>query len=163
MNKNDLLIHSGYQKTGTTWLQKHLFNNPTIGFAKPFGPREISEALVFPFPLTFDAEQCDSYLAPPFQQARDDGLFPVLSRERLSGSLCGGGYDSKEIADRLVRVFPAAKILIVIREQRAMLLSSYQQTVKGSSCLSLKQFLNQSQREKQRVHLFNLERFNTIT
>jgi hypothetical protein len=159
MTSTDLLIHIGYQKTGTTWLQKQLFTNHRLGFHSPFSSREISEAIVYPYALTFDPESCRKYFTPGIQRARNEGLFPVLSRERLSGSLRGGGYDSRELADRLATVFPGAKVLIVIREQKQMLRSSYGQTVKGNSCLSLEQFLNASSRFKQRLHLFDISRF----
>ena len=30
------LIHIGYHKTGTSWLQKHVFLNEEAGFSTPF-------------------------------------------------------------------------------------------------------------------------------
>ena len=56
---------------------------------------------------------------------KDEAKVPVISHERLSGYPHSGGHDSKEIAHRLAAVFPNAKVVIVIREQKSMILSNY--------------------------------------
>ena len=53
----------------------------------------------------------------------------MVSFPRLSGHPYSGGYDSRMIADRVAEVFPEARILIVIREQRSMIVSTYKQYV----------------------------------
>jgi hypothetical protein len=70
---------------------------------------------------------CDVRAGPP--EDPRPGLLPVVSNERLSGHPSSGGYDSKEIADRLAAVFPEGKVLIVIREQRSVIQSVYKQYV----------------------------------
>jgi hypothetical protein len=55
------------------------------------------------------------------------GSIPVISDERLSGNPHSGGFDSRQIAERIKAAFPEAKILCVIREQRDMILSAYYQ------------------------------------
>ena len=53
----------------------------------------------------------------------------VISHERLSGQPQMGYIDSRPIADRIAATYPNAKILIVIREQRDMMLSVYKQHI----------------------------------
>jgi hypothetical protein len=67
---------------------------------------------------------------------------PVASDERLSGSPHAGGWDSATIAKRLAAVFPAARILIGIREQKSVLYSVYQQYVRDGGAASLWSYLH---------------------
>jgi hypothetical protein len=53
----------------------------------------------------------------------------VITDERLSGNPQSGGYDSRELADKTPRTFPDSKMLIVVREQTAIIYSSYKQYV----------------------------------
>lgn len=126
-----VLLHVGYHKTATSWLQEHLFKHPdsplrTVGKKKVDAPaREIVRAR----PLEFDAEAARAGFEPRLEQIRAEGKLPVVSNERLSGHPSSGGYDSKEIADRLAAVFPEGKVLVVIREQHAVIQSVYKQYV----------------------------------
>ncbi|MDP6631204.1 MAG: sulfotransferase [Kiritimatiellia bacterium] len=141
------LIHTGYHKTGTTWLQHHVFDNPEAGFYRlPLD--DIMKHIVDVNALDFKAETCRETLAPHSQRAADAGLQLVVSQERLSGSPHTGGYDSKELADRLVKVFPNARVLIVIREQRSMCSSAYRQYLRGGGSYSLDEYLRPRRRKK---------------
>ena len=57
-------------------------------------------------PLDFDAAATAGRDRADARAMRGRGLLPVVSIERLSGHPFSGGYDCKEIADRLVAVFP---------------------------------------------------------
>ena len=143
MSELQTLLHIGYHKTGTTWLQDHLFRNAQAGFCAPFSrQREIPRHFVLPSPFAFDAQKARDFFLPPCEAAMRSGLVPVLSAERLSGNPHSGGYDVKEIADRLHEVFPQARVLIVVREQRAMILSSYKQYVRVGGTASLEDYLD---------------------
>ncbi|MGD9537713.1 MAG: sulfotransferase [Alphaproteobacteria bacterium] len=128
-----MLIHIGYHKTATKWLQGLIFPRAELGFAMLAGEpaRQFVWDLVYADSLAF---------APAPMRTRYDGLkpamaanasVPVLSWERFSGNPHSGGYDAREIADRLHAVFPEARILAVIREQRGMILSAYKQYVRA--------------------------------
>ena len=98
--------------------------------------------LIYPNALDFSPQICKKYFYPKLLEATTGGLIPVLSYERLSGNPHSGGYDSKEIANRLVQVFPDAKILIVIREQKDIILSTYKQyIIEGGAC-TVKRYLH---------------------
>jgi hypothetical protein len=69
------------------------------------------------------------------------GLVPVLSAERLCGDMLYGAYDSARNARRLALTFPGARVLIVFREQRRMILSSYREYVSSGGLLGPEDYL----------------------
>jgi hypothetical protein len=123
------LIHVGYHKTGTTWLQRRVFAEGAYGF-KHVHPRTIvDEAFIITNPLEFDPNHARRLIEPSFDAAVAIGAHPVISHERLSGSPLSGAFDAKAIADRLHATYPQGRILIVFREQKAMMLSIYKHHV----------------------------------
>lgn len=150
-----ILIHIGYQKTGSTWLQKELFIADNEVFEPlshyPNGPSTLSWSFI---------KGEDKYALLPFQmnekrikevfteiiKYKKDKLHKtfVMSCEDLSGKTDGGGFYSKDVAHRLHNVFPNSKILIVIREQESFLLSNYFQYLSMGGLFSLKKYLNLS-------------------
>jgi hypothetical protein len=133
-----VLIHIGYHKTGTSWLQRSFFTRQELGFAR-ISTSEMR--ITKPHPLHFDAEAFRAHYARVVEAASAGGAVPVISEERLSGNPMSGGYDSAELAERLHAVFPQAKVLIVVREQRSMVLSTWFQYVKVGGACSLDDFL----------------------
>ncbi len=133
-----VLVHIGLHKTGTTWLQQHFFSCEAYGFWSPLeagaSAKERVKAVGRMFlrdgrgrliaDEVFDAtrlrERLSAYRVP-------DGLCAVTSAQRLSGHPLSNGFDRAAICRRIKDVFPNARILMVIREQRAMILSSYMQ------------------------------------
>jgi len=86
-------------------------------------------------------------------------LSPVVSFERFSGNPFSGGYDSKEIADRLVQVFPGARVLVIVREQRSMIVSTYKQYVREGGALPPSKFIRPPTSRSMRVPWFDLRHF----
>ena len=145
--KNDAakgpLVHIGLHKTGSSLLQRALFSEPTLGFIQPTHKAEL---LNNAFVLRDPGEPADPVTVDALYRWRDEamtqGKVLALSHERLSGYPASGGYDQLEIASRIREVFPNARVLIVIREQRSVLLSMYLQSISDGSSLSLKRFLS---------------------
>lgn len=136
------LVHIGYHKTGTSWLQTFLFENEAAGFCTPISrKRELPEALILPHHLDFDGAALRELFAPKLEDASTRGLVPIVSAERLSGNPHSGGYDSHDIAERLREVFPQARVLAVIREQKSMILSTYKQYVRVGGTCRLRDYL----------------------
>src|SRR5437764_3838948 len=106
-----VFVHVGYHKTGTTYLQERVFNNPSFRF-QSYPREELCKYLVDVHPLTFSVPRARAHFDDWIARTRDLGMVPVLTHERLSGYPASGGFDSKELADRLVAVLPSAKILI---------------------------------------------------
>lgn len=157
------LLHIGYPKTGSSWLQSFLFGNSDAGFAFLFGNnltmrKAIIKLLVLPKPLVFDLEVCSEHFQPMRLDLINKGLIPVLSHERLAGTPHSGGYDSKELASRLAGIFPEGKVLIIIRNQKSMIVSAYKQYVRNGGVCSLRRYLQPPYLDG-RIPLFDFDYF----
>lgn len=150
---SNVLIHIGYQKTGSTWLQNQLFvkNNSVFeplnekkagssNLGKHFF-RGKDDQVLSPFDLNQEVIQktLKEYINKHPVPARK---IPVLSNERLAGNAHAGGFDAVQIASRLKTTFPNGKILITIREQKHFILSIYYQYLGRGGTMSLKRYLN---------------------
>ncbi len=138
---SDPLLHVGLHKTGTTWLQRHLFADPGRGFfaAAPAEARETQRSKAAASRLItgasgnlmseseFDADAVRTELA---RIGVPQGLRAVVSSERLGGHPLSAGFDRAVLCRRLHAVFAKARILIVIRAQESILLSNYMQYLK---------------------------------
>lgn len=140
-----LLLHVGYHKTATTWLQNAVFSRESLGFTSPWGPQAgiAVDEFVLVSPFRFDANQARSRFDAGLAEARDKGLVPVLSNEALCGQpISGGRFEyGKYVLERLHEAFPDGKVLIVVREQRAALLSHYRQYVANGFSGDLASFI----------------------
>ncbi len=149
----DTLIHVGYHKTGTTWLQKEVFCRTSSVFQPlvPMGTpnthlnrtffQDADGKLLSPY-VTNEAVS-RAWLDAFYAANPTKGRVPVLSSERLSGNPHAAGFDAPTIARRLQRVFPRAQILICIREQRSWLLSNYIQYLKAGGTMPLHRYLHE--------------------
>ena len=153
------LVHIGYHKTGSTWFQQCLFNRADAGYCQTPDRNVIPEQLVLPRALEFDAGEAARHFAPLLDEGRANNATPVVSHERLSGNPHSGGYDSKEVAQRIATVFPNARILIVIREQRSMIASTYKQFVREGGAVSVRRYLHPAPSGRFRVPLFTFAYF----
>ncbi len=153
-----VLTHIGYHKTGSSWLQHSVFENPASGY-RSIGHEARTHALrriVSEHPFRYDADAIRAELAALIGAVEERGLHPVISLERLSGHPFTGGSDSRQIADRLREALDDAGILVVIREQRSMIVAVYKQYVKAGGTASLSQFLEPSRDRAARANLFDL-------
>lgn len=137
-----ILLHIGYHKTGSTYLQDHFFK-PLNGFSSEIGQNRtrIVRDFVFPDNFYFDSRECRALYQPFIDNATERGLCFVLSHERLSGYPPSGGYDRALIAQRLAQTFPESRVLIIIREQVSLIRSIYSQSITDGGDLSLSRFL----------------------
>lgn len=156
-----LLIHIGLHKTGSTWLQQAIFNDAARGFTTELDtPRhQLVHDFVLPDPLAYDPQDARALYLPNIAAAEAGGRTLVLSHERLSGYPSSGGYDRGLIAERLHASFPEAKILIVLREQRALIRSMYSQHITDGGNGTLDQFLYRPERGLGRRPWFNFDMY----
>lgn len=155
-----ILLHIGYHKTATTWFQETLFaHHPP--FATPVAYKQLARTLVWPHPLHYDARAARAALDAQLKTAWRKHKVPVLSAERLSGNPTSGGFDSKEIAQRIAASFPEGRVWIAIREQGAMVGSYYKQYVQEGGTASLRRLLAGDGVLK-RVPQFRLEHFEYL-
>ncbi len=156
---HDPLIHIGYQRTGSTWLQKFLFPR-SVGRFWPIEERKgnFIERLVRANALYFDAGAVRYHYDDLIREVMP-GYVPLVSNERFCGSTLSGGYDTREIADRLKAVFPDARVLIGVREQTDMIRSSYNNYLIQGGSASLSEFL-EPPITSYRMPVFSYDRFN---
>ena len=145
-----LLIHIGYHKTGTTWLQEELFTPNSTTF-QPIGSGGRAMSVAKSFVQDQNGHPRSPFASPASRVAQElqnllsvaplDGRVPVISHERLSGYPHSGGYDAKTIADALHECFPEARVWCVIREQKSMVASLYHHYLKNGGTDRLEQYL----------------------
>ena len=136
--KPRLLLHVGYHKTATTWMQKHLFQ-PVHGFQQLATHQEISDRVERPADLVFDPDPMRALIAERMESVAP-GNVPVVSSEILSGHPYQGGRDSATLARRLAEIAPDARILFTIRAQDRILPSVYMQYLLRGGTLSPERF-----------------------
>lgn len=126
----EIYFHIGFHKTGTTWLQNKCFLN-TDHFnllndhIKPWNDELISY-LVTSHPNDFQSDTLLQIIKPRMKNDKIN----IVSAERLSGHPYSGGYDTILIAEKIYKTFPKAKIIIVSRDKKSFIYSSYKQLVK---------------------------------
>jgi hypothetical protein len=135
-----ILLHVGYHKTATSWIQTQLFV-PAHGFRPVAGHDEAWTHVVRPHGLRFDPEPLRAILAARTATLHP-GEAPVMSSEILSGHPWMGGRESDLYAERLARIAPDARILITIRSQMKILPSVYQQYVLRGGTLPADRFFD---------------------
>ncbi len=106
MSDYPLLIHIGYPKAGSSWLQHEVFKQEEIGFTAPWGiynqipgsggSHEAAEQFIVANAFRFSAESAYKVFEPQLQEAMEKGLVPVLSWEALIGHQVRGQYWGKE-------------------------------------------------------------------
>ncbi len=145
------LIHIGYPKTATTWLQQEFF--PKLSSHRLVPREQIKEALIRPSPFEFDPQQAFQKLTGDF----GDSL--VLSEELLVGSIRSGGFNlmhTEQMAHRLHKSFPSASILLFIRSQPEIITSGYAQYIRDGGRETIAQYLNAEKRPQMvRLRSFN--------
>ena len=135
-----VLIHVGLHKTASSWLQKFYFSEEKFGFWNPAAaqhprtPIKGTGQLLYRSPDgglidddDFDANNVRNLLK---EVAKPAGLLPVISNEGMAGHPFSGGFNRLAIAKRVNDVFAKPKVLVVIREQNALIMSSYMQYLK---------------------------------
>jgi hypothetical protein len=129
-----LLLHVGYHKTATSWMQQRLFV-PEHGFRQVARHAEAWKHVVGVHGLMFDPKAMQQAIAQGMTELRE-GEVPVVSSEILSGHPFYGGMSSDVFAQRLKQIAPDARILISVRHQRKMLTSVYMQYLSRGGTMS---------------------------
>jgi hypothetical protein len=140
---NPILFHIGYQKSGSTYLQNYVFNNPKAGFGLPIpnSRARIIEEFFFANPFRFDAHHTRAVFAKGCSDLWDTFIVPVFSDENLMGHHNNPILYGQIVADRIHATFPESSILICIREQKSLLYSLFSELITVSGTKKLDDFL----------------------
>jgi len=138
MSQTPLLIHIGYHKTATTWMQRALFV-PEFGYRPLMDHDEVFAMISGPHDLRFDPSVAQGWIDEK-STGLEEGAVAVISSEILTGNMFFGGRESLVLAHRLKAIAPDAKILITTRAQPKILPSVYMQYLLRGGTLSPKDF-----------------------
>ncbi|MEL6681414.1 MAG: hypothetical protein AAFQ09_02070 [Pseudomonadota bacterium] len=126
------LVHIGYQKTASTFLQKRVFADDEV-FVRPWGEQAAPavEHFVLQHPQHFDPQKVrDEFGEHPTK-------IPVISQEDLAGFPVYAFYHAETVLQRIKATFPDSRILICVREQKSMIVSQYFQFIRQGGTRSL--------------------------
>ena len=137
-----VLIHPGWHKTGTTFLQECVFSDRTV-FSSLCTHQEIHDLVVSPHDLEFDPKPF-SDLVNQRRLGSAGATADVVSSEILSGTMFFGSRDSAVLAERLRAALPEARILLTVRAQVPWVASVYLEYLKRGGRKSLPEFLSHS-------------------
>lgn len=137
MNPDRHLLHVGVHKTGSTWLQQHVFPGAqATTYADPLVSAFVGN-LLRADDATFH-EDAFRALVREFDQR---GIRLLISNEALSGAVWRGGLPGDRAARRLASVIPNAEVVVLVRNQPEMLIALYAQYVNEGGTRSLGDFL----------------------
>ncbi len=142
MNR-DPILHIGFHKTGTTFLQNHFFYRKDQGFVCPWTvyTGEAIKHFVLEHPKRFDPYQVRKSFDAATKKISNAELVPIISHEDLCGYPVYSRYYGYETASRLKKTFPNSRVIIGIREQNSMIKSLYGQYVRQDGEWGIDQFL----------------------
>lgn len=135
-----VLLHVGYIKTATTFLQNQVFDAPDRGLELAAGRKtraHLVQEIILADDYAFDADATRARLEAQAAGARARAALPVWSEEMLLGNPPARRYDGFANARKLHAVYPQAKVLITIRRQQAMALSVWGEYLRGGGALPL--------------------------
>lgn len=140
---DNTLIHVGYHKTASTFLQTNVFPKMPVNFvmldeAQLKWIRSVHAADLNKFRLWFDKEISEN--------GEKTNKINILSHEALSGH--PHGYEQEtpfQISQNLAKMFPNAKILVIIRNQFNYIMSlyTYRVSIKGHEYRSFEKFMEE--------------------
>lgn len=127
------LLHVGYIKTGTTYLQEAVFADAALGFALVGGTQ--NRALLVNWfrahnDYDFDAAALTKEMRALEAPIRSKGLIPVWSEETLLGDPLVSDYCGPSILAQLKQLDLNVKVLITIRRQEGFALSAYREALR---------------------------------
>lgn len=131
-----VVFHIGFHKTASSWLQQVYFpaQSEVTLICDAQNPKDdpFLSYLVTTPDAKFNSKECENLLwerIAAYGETGDKCVY-LVSAERLSGYPISGGFDNFRIAERIHSVMPRAKIIVVVREQTAIIRSIYKQMVR---------------------------------
>ena len=129
----NVIVHIGLHKTATTFLQQAFFplHAETCGYIDARKQmRGFLNEVLYTHDFEFDAERVRQIAVEELQNAgaAEDRL--LISDEQFCGSPWDNAVSRKRYFDRLMAVFPEARVILVLRNQADMIRSLYLQYVK---------------------------------
>ena len=143
LKETPVLVHVGLPKCASTWLQRTVFGVAKYGFAAPWGgmtARAVTDFVAID-PLVFDADAVRAGYEAALGAPPPEGARLVVSHEALSSRPGSGQYYAPYVAERLRAVFPRARVLVVVREQKSIIYSIHNETVRNGRTRTIEEFI----------------------
>jgi len=107
MGDNDVIIHIGLQKTGTTFIQEEIFKRINVRYVRNINFTNLC-----------------------FKRDKKT----IIANEALSGNPYSDKVDRFRVIDALHKLFPNAKIIVGYRDSFDMIKSLYSQYIRNGGC-----------------------------
>ncbi|SDF51943.1 Sulfotransferase family protein [Limimonas halophila] len=139
------IVHIGYHKTATTWLQTHFF--PAVRNYRHAGKAALESAILNEHALAYDPADARARLLRGGTDPVQGGTTPanvILSHEAFSGTPHLGGFQgfySTGMAERLRATLPDARIVVVLRNQLESIPATYKQYVRVGGTHGIERYL----------------------
>lgn len=150
------LIHIGLPKTGTTWLQTCVLN--FVKDACFVGPNKYLIAILSGESGKFDVDE----IKKNFFETNKNIIYSDPELSGLISFRWENNEISKKIANNLKKLFPDAKILIVLRNQIDFIVSGYAYYVRKGGTYSFNKFFERIKNDQSVFSLKYLEYANFI-
>ena len=148
-------LHIGLHRTGSTWIQKSVFNGedgrPPLAVKDRI---QLNDRIVTPRDENFNPVRVREWL---MEQTKGIEHPIVLSSERFSGNPHSGWFDSIRNLDRLHAILPDARVVLVVREQRSFIQSLWLQYIRIGGTATLRQYLQAPSAGDYRAPVFDPE------
>lgn len=140
----DIIIHLGLHKTGSTFLQKEFFplHRKRCGYVDARKQlRGFLDYILYSHDFEFDSQQALQIFNKEISHTDATDGRVLISDEQFCGSPWDNAAYRRSYFDRLNSVFPMAKYIIVLRNQTDMIRSLYLQYIKTGGTATWKAFI----------------------
>jgi len=157
------IVHIGYHKTATTWLQTHLW--PALTSHRHIRKAALEDAILNDHAFGYDARRAREKLFGGDEVPAD----VLLSHEAFSGTPHTGGlqgFYTTGMARRLRETVPDAQIVVLLRNQVDMLATTYKQYVNIGGTHGLERYSHPGRhrgggfRKPRKMPTFTLDHFD---
>ncbi|MEM6641971.1 MAG: sulfotransferase domain-containing protein [Bacteroidota bacterium] len=147
----DRLIHIGFPKTGTTYLQSSIFPHLGVNYVDFRTSAAILNKLVYADPLDYNEVEI-------IEQLRDisKGVRTLFSFENLAGSPFYYKGLNRGLIPRSLKSLGFSKVIITIRNQQTAIESYYRQYVVQGGTLNFLEFLDLKDKRPWQSKFFNI-------
>ncbi|MGM0704242.1 MAG: hypothetical protein ACQEUG_17820 [Pseudomonadota bacterium] len=138
---NEVYIHLGLHKTGSTFFQKRYFPIFNAYKSLRYDLPSFLEYVLHCNDLYFNDQEALFILRKELKVANHLSKKLIISDEQFSGAPWDNANDRKKIFDRLNLIFPDASYILVLREQEEMVKSLYLEYIKKGGSAKWYQFI----------------------
>lgn len=158
---NNLVIYSGFPKTGSQWVLNSLWKEDGSGFDLIADGDTVARDFIRNNPFEFNPVETRARYESRLRGSTKKTI-PVIHHEGISARLFAPAPPNIIPFQQLAVTFPGCKVILAIREQRDLLLSWYRHNVRAGLAVSLEKFLTENVPEYTPYFCFEAFRFDRL-